>query len=303
MVALDGQIPVDDPFFSDAPGGGMFRPNPALKEDVPRASTASVNLADSVNVFSPGIYSLSTPRNKLAPQIQQDESGCPVIRQNVNVPSMCSSASYFAFIQGLGDHCRKNPGSYAGFDWKKLVDNLKPKSNENDGVGVWGHFNANGPGAALLLAKTGLGKTTAIPVNAGAASKVTAMAQGSLLKIIRKDGVGEKESGHLVVYLGMGQKNGESCVRYFSSNTGKGPNGAKEGMGEGCEPLSKMKYLYFTEVKPSTEGLKKLAEFQGSDSFLGRRLKDQRSLTSFNDTNRELQSASQQGGGAFVELP
>ena len=81
--------------------------------------------------------------------------------------------------------------------------------NQRDGEGVWGRWNANGPGTARLFYELNLGKnfddfSRALP--------------GDFMKIFWSPEVGKLEHGHSVIFLGMEKKYGLDYVRFWSSN-------------------------------------------------------------------------------------
>jgi hypothetical protein len=124
-------------------------------------------------------------------------------------PSFCSSATYLVLLKALALWSGAKGAAITDAVWKEWV----PRKLA-DGVGVWGRWNANGPGAALLLRETGMGlsftqKEKALP--------------GDFLKIFWNEKVGSVERGHLVVFLGMDQDaEGHSQVVFWSSNQGMG---------------------------------------------------------------------------------
>ncbi|MFK7849460.1 MAG: hypothetical protein AB8D78_00655 [Akkermansiaceae bacterium] len=120
-------------------------------------------------------------------------------------PSFCSGATYLVLLKALGD------GPEA----------LLPEMDQQDGHGVFGRWNSNGPGAAKLVADLDAGKN------------YTSWSQarpGDFLKIWWTDQIGGRERGHLVVYLG----HDENVVRFWSSNQ-PGGYGAKSVSRSDCK--------------------------------------------------------------------
>ncbi len=75
--------------------------------------------------------------------------------------------------------------------------------------GVWGRWNANGPGTACLFRELDLGPNftswnTAKP--------------GDFMKIFWNPNVGRHEHGHSAIFLGVIQENGVEIVHFWSSN-------------------------------------------------------------------------------------
>jgi hypothetical protein len=144
------------------------------------------------------------------------------IRPGRAVPSYCSGATYLVFLKAL-----KAAVGGEGLPWEAL----RPKGVP-DGVGVWGRWNANGPGTARLFHELGLGENFTDPSRAR---------PGDFLKIFWNDAVGKKERGHLVVFLGFGEEGGVPHVRFWSSNK-------PGGYGEKSVPMSSVKRAIFSRV-------------------------------------------------------
>ena len=105
-------------------------------------------------------------------------------------------------------------------------------NGQRDGEGVWGRWNANGPGTARLFHETGAG------VN------FTDFAQarpGDFMKIFWNSNVGKREHGHSVVFLGGEDVKGVPSVRFWSSNTGVG-------YGEKVVPRAKIVAAIFSRL-------------------------------------------------------
>lgn len=143
-------------------------------------------------------------------------------------PSFCSSATYLVFLSVLVEMQELGavPSSKAIND--KLLVHGQP-----DGVGIWGRWNANGPGTAMLIKELGMGE------NFVAIEKAI---PGDFLKIWWTNEIGAKEHGHSVVYLGTGTNTaGEKIIKFWSSNI-PGGYGAKE------VPMTKVKNLLFSRI-------------------------------------------------------
>ena len=68
-------------------------------------------------------------------------------------PSFCSGATYLAFCRALALFHNR----HAGDIFKGVAKQLLVKS-QADGAGVWGRWNANGPGTACLVASLHMGE-------------------------------------------------------------------------------------------------------------------------------------------------
>lgn len=126
-------------------------------------------------------------------------------------PSYCSGATYLAFLKTLKSAESTGLVEPLGDTWRELL----PKAAA-DGAGIWGRWNANGPGASRLFHELQLGRNF---------TEWSEARPGDFLKIFWSDAVGKKERGHLVVFLGEEDKNGVPLVRFWSSNK---PNGYGE---------------------------------------------------------------------------
>ena len=78
-----------------------------------------------------------------------------------------------------------------------------------DGEGLWGRWNANGPGTPRLFHELELGSNFTSFEDAR---------PGDFMKIFWTDAVGRDEHGHSVVFLGLQSQDGTESVRFWSSN-------------------------------------------------------------------------------------
>jgi hypothetical protein len=114
----------------------------------------------------------------------------------------CSGATYLVFIQAIQ---RLIPRSQVGTG---LAEALAIKG-QPDGVGVWGRWNANGPGTACLFYELRLGHNF---------TSFEEAKPGDFMKIFWTEAVGTREHGHSVIYVSQGSVNGVETVRFWSSN-------------------------------------------------------------------------------------
>lgn len=138
---------------------------------------------------SGGGYDGSDATKNLLPEACRVTEGVVRVNADRAKPSFCSGATYLVLLEAL-DH-----GS----------PELLPVMDHQDGHGVFGRWNANGPGAAKLVADLGAG------VNFTDWEKAR---PGDFLKIWWTDEIGGRERGHHVVYLGCDA----GSVRFWSSN-------------------------------------------------------------------------------------
>ena len=143
-------------------------------------------------------------------------------------PSYCSGATYLVFLKTLHAAEKKGLVPPLGNAWAALA----PKSSP-DGVGVWGRWNANGPGASRLFHELSLGRNFTSYAEAR---------PGDFMKIFWTDAVGKNERGHLVVFLGEEEKDGVPHVRFWSSNK-------PHGYGEKSVPKSKIARAIFSRLE------------------------------------------------------
>jgi hypothetical protein len=125
--------------------------------------------------------------------------------------SFCSSATYLLFCRVI-EECESdkvlatNGGLAAALD--DIGDPVAVINGDLDGIGIFGHWNADGPGTAVLFHKLGLGRNFLGYEQAQ---------PGDFLKIFWNDKIGKGERGHLVVYLGTSPDG--ASIQVWSSNT------------------------------------------------------------------------------------
>jgi hypothetical protein len=120
-----------------------------------------------------------------------------------------------------------------------------------DGEGVWGRWNANGPGTPRLFHELGLGRNF---------TAFTDAKPGDFLKIFWTDEVGKSERGHSVIFLGLETKDGIERVRFWSSNK-------PDGYGEKSVPRQKIARAIFSRIE-SPERIGAIATLPERDSYL-----------------------------------
>ena len=123
-------------------------------------------------------------------------------------PSYCSGATYLVFMKTVGALARSGALSLDDRTYSALLIN-----GQRDGEGIWGRWNANGPGTARLFYELSLGPNFSDFAQARA---------GDFMKIWWSTAVGRREHGHSVVFLDTESVNGVDSVRFWSSNVGVG---------------------------------------------------------------------------------
>lgn len=148
-------------------------------------------------------------------------------------PSYCSGATYLVFLKTLAALQANHQLTLSPF----VVAQLKP-SGQPDGTGIWGRWNANGPGTARLFYEIGLGTNF---------SDLRMARPGDFLKIFWNDGIGAKEHGHSVVFLGTESKAGVEHVSFWSSNIPQ--NHTPGGYGMKSVPLNRIHRMLFSRLE------------------------------------------------------
>jgi len=159
------------------------------------------------------------------------ESGKFSILPSAASPSFCSGATYLVFIRTI--EALRASGRLQ-LDYTTL-DHLLVR-DQRDGEGIWGRWNANGPGTARLFHELGLGRN----FNNFADAK-----PGDFMKIFWSNRVGKTESGHSVIYLGTEKRLGIEYVRFWSSNL-------PAGYGVKTVPRAKIAYAIFSRLENPT---------------------------------------------------
>jgi hypothetical protein len=202
----------------------VHEPIHAKSDDLPRSEINKLIVQMVAKMPKGGEYHASresTERLAAAIRVKGDtlDIDCQVAK-----PSFCSSATYLLFVSVL-EQLNKNKQ----LSFKPGVAEMLLVTGQHDGVGVWGRWNANGPGTARLFEELRLGKNF---------TSIDQAEPGDFLKIFWNDQIGSKEFGHSVVYLGRGSN---GAVIYWSSNK-------KGGYGRAEVPQSKIKRTLFSHL-------------------------------------------------------
>ena len=142
-------------------------------------------------------------------------------------PSYCSGATYLVFLKTVNALAERGALPATG-------DFLAPLliAGQRDGQGVWGRWNANGPGTARLFYELGLGPNF---------TDFAAAQAGDFMKIFWSDAVGRREHGHSVIYLGTERVDGVDSVHFWSSNL-------HVGYGQKTVPRARIKAAVFSRL-------------------------------------------------------
>ena len=142
--------------------------------------------------------------------------------------SFCSGATYLVFIRTVEE--LRDRGQLQ-LDYATL--NQLIIRDQHDGEGIWGRWNANGPGTARLFHELGLGRNF---------TDFSQAQPGDFMKIFWNNNVGKSESGHSVIFLGTTNHSDGEYVRFWSSNIGMG-------YGEKEVPRSKIANAIFSRLE------------------------------------------------------
>ena len=152
-------------------------------------------------------------------------NGKLVVNPTLAQPSYCTVATYLVFIQAVEK--RFNVDGVTG-----LPDALAVHG-EDDGVGIWGRWDANGPATPCLFHELGLGENF---------TDWSRAKEGDFMKISWNGLVGRDEYGHSAIFMGRRTVNGIDTVSYWSSNTGKG-------YGINSRPWKAFKFVIFSRLE------------------------------------------------------
>jgi len=162
-------------------------------------------------------------------------------------PSYCSSATYLVFLQTINELIQQNALKLKATQLKALCFHDEP-----DGEGIWGRWNANGPGVAKLFADLKIGTNF---------EDIEQAKPGDFMKIFWNEHIGKRERGHLVIYLGhFSDKSGKQWVKFWSSNQ---PNG----YGSKSVPITNINWAIFSRLD-HWKNLPRISQLPKSDPFL-----------------------------------
>lgn len=167
-------------------------------------------------------------------------------------PAYCSGATYLLFlslVKQLVDESRLALSKDAAF--ALLI------RGQHDGEGIWGRWNANGPGTARLFYELQLGRNF---------TRYEEAEPGDFMKIFWNDNIGSKEFGHSVVFLRtFNSPEGEPMVEFWSANK-------PDGFGRKSVPRSKIHRAVFSRLE-NPQRLAEATKLDGTDEYLADMLK------------------------------
>lgn len=205
---------------------GAFLPNETVAQLAP-GSFNQVILEQIQQMPAGGKYSASRTATLRLQAAARFELGRFLIRPEFASPSYCSGATYLVFLKTI--EALRNRGDLKLDDETLAALMIR---GQRDGAGIWGRWNANGPGTARLFYELGLGRNF---------DDFAEAQPGDFMKIFWSDEVGRAEHGHSVIYLGTEQKLGVEFVRFWSSNI-------PSGYGERSVPRTKIVHAIFSRL-------------------------------------------------------
>ena len=173
-----------------------------------------------------GGYSASNQATTHLTAAARSVKGTLTLNPALAKPSYCSGATYLVFLAALEHLNSQTPIT------GPLAESLAIKG-QPDGVGIWGRWNANGPGTACLFHELQLGENF---------TDWNLARAGDFMKIFWNSNVGRREHGHSAIYLSVTRENGADWVSFWSSNQ---PNG----FGEKRVLKTKIAYVIFSRLK------------------------------------------------------
>lgn len=168
--------------------------------------------------------------------------------------SFCSSATYLLFVDVISELQKKGKIEVSPQLNQEMVsvgDSYEVIMGKLDGVGIFGHWNADGPGTAVLFERLGLGRNFLGYEQAR---------PGDFLKIFWNDSIGKGERGHLVLFLGENQSG--DAIQVWSSNTQN--SDGSSGYGTMWVEKSRIKRALFSRLE-HPENLKKWLSFSQAE--------------------------------------
>jgi len=176
---------------------------------------------------SGGGYSTSPSANRaLSGAVPRTEGNHLIVRTQGAVPSYCSGATYLVFLKTLST--LQSAGTLTLSP--ETVTALRP-TGQPDGTGIWGRWNANGPGTARLFHELGLGPNF---------TQLSQAKPGDFMKIFWNDGIGASEHGHSVIFQRYDPI--ASTVTFWSSNV-------PGGYGSKTVPLGRIHRMLFSRLE------------------------------------------------------
>ena len=193
-----------------------------------------------------GSYSASHVATIRLQSAEHFEQGKFFVLPSAASPSYCSGATYLVFLKTVMALCDTGRLNLDERTLSRLMI-----TGQRDGEGVWGRWNANGPGTARLFFELQLGKNF---------TDFSKALPGDFMKIFWTGEVGAKEHGHSVVFLGLEKRDGTEQVRFWSSNV-------PSGYGEKSVPRGRIAQAIFSRLE-APENLAHAGQIPRFDPYL-----------------------------------
>ena len=200
----------------------------AITQGAPAAGLNSLILEQIQKMPTGGKYSVSHFAKIKLESAAHFESGKFFVIPTAPYPSFCSGATYIVFIKTI--EALRDSGQLQ-LDFATLNQHMI--RDQHDGEGIWGRWNANGPGTARLFHELGLGRNF---------TDFRQAQPGDFMKIFWNQNVGRSESGHSVIFLGTTNHPDGEYVRFWSSNI-------PHGYGEKEVPRTKIANAIFSRLE------------------------------------------------------
>jgi len=184
------------------------------------------------------------------------ESGKFFILPSQASPSFCSGATYLVFIRTIEALRARGQLHLHYSTLERLIIR-----DQRDGEGIWGRWNANGPGTARLFHELQLGQNF---------DNFDRAKPGDFMKIFWSRQVGRNEHGHSTIFLGTENRPDGEYVRYWSSNV-------PSGYGEKSVPRSKIAYAIFSRLQ-TPANLARVSNAPFVDTYLASLLRARSSI-------------------------
>src|SRR5256885_8337458 len=217
-----------------------------FSQSAPAAGLNALILEQMQKMPSGGKYSVSHFAKIKLQSAAHFESGKFFVIPRKPYVSFCSGATYLVFIKTIEE--LRDSGQLK-LDVATL--NQLIIRDQHDGEGVWGRWNANGPGTGRLFYELGLGRNF---------TDFSQAQPGDFMKIFWNNNVGSRESGHSVIFLGTTQRSDGEYVRFWSSNIGMG-------YGEKEVPRAKIANAIFSRLE-TPANLVRINNVPSTDSYL-----------------------------------
>lgn len=221
------------------------RPTVQLQQK-PQVSINDIILAQMRKMPKGGKYETSRLALIRLQSAANVESGKFFVVPEGAAPSYCSGATYLVFLKTI-EELRKRGQLELPYD--ALLSLIV--RGQKDGEGIWGRWNANGPGTARLFHELRLGRNF---------TNYEEALPGDFMKIFWSTEVGKSERGHSVIYLGRESKNGAEYVRFWSSNK-------PDGYGEKSVRRKQVAQAIFSRLE-TPANLANVATIPASDAYL-----------------------------------